>query len=110
MWAYQNLVAISDSSRSRRRAPVTVGRLGVSHGRQGRRSRMLDTMSLSGGQWGVVIGLSLIAPAVVGIDKAIQLSRQRKTAIQNSPAPTPSRVSLVTAPGQPSSPMSGTEA
>jgi hypothetical protein len=59
---------------------------------------------------GGVIGLSLIAPAVVGIDKAIQLSRQRKTAIQNSPAPTPSRVSLVTAPGQPSSPMSGTEA
>jgi Ca2+-transporting ATPase len=39
--------------------------------------RLLDTTSLSGGQWGVVIGLSLLAPAVVGIDKAIQLSRQR---------------------------------
>jgi P-type Ca2+ transporter type 2C len=39
--------------------------------------RLLDTTSLSGGQWGAVIGLSLIAPAVVGIDKAIQLSPQR---------------------------------
>lgn len=39
--------------------------------------RLLDTTSLSGGQWAVVIGLSLLAPAVVGIDKAIQLSRQR---------------------------------
>jgi Ca2+-transporting ATPase len=36
-------------------------------------------MSLSGRQWVVVLALSLIAPAVVGVDKAIQLSRQRKT-------------------------------
>jgi Ca2+-transporting ATPase len=41
--------------------------------------RLLDTMSLSGRQWVVVLALSLIAPAVVGVDKAIQLSRQRKT-------------------------------
>jgi len=40
--------------------------------------RLLDTMSLSGRQWVVVLALSLIAPAVVGVDKAIQLSRQRK--------------------------------
>ena len=40
--------------------------------------RLLDTMSLSGRQWVVVLVLSLIAPTVVGIDKAIQLSRQRK--------------------------------
>src|SRR5215475_7487163 len=40
--------------------------------------RLLDTMSLSGRQWVVVLLLSLIAPAVVGVDKAIQLSRQRK--------------------------------
>jgi Ca2+-transporting ATPase len=39
--------------------------------------QLLDTTSLSGGQWGTVLALSLIAPAVVGIDKAIQLSRQR---------------------------------
>jgi Ca2+-transporting ATPase len=41
--------------------------------------RLLDTMSLSGRQWVVVLALSLLAPAVVGVDKAIQLSRQRKT-------------------------------
>jgi Ca2+-transporting ATPase len=38
--------------------------------------RLLDTTSLSGGQWGTVLLLSLIAPAVVGIDKAVQLRRQ----------------------------------
>ena len=40
--------------------------------------RLLDTTSLSGGQWGTVLLLSLIAPAVVGIDKAVQLRRQRR--------------------------------
>jgi P-type Ca2+ transporter type 2C len=40
--------------------------------------RLLDTVSLTGGQWGTVIALSLIAPAVVGVDKAIQLARQRR--------------------------------
>ena len=38
--------------------------------------RLLDTMSLSGRQWVVVLALSLLAPAVVGVDKAIQLRRQ----------------------------------
>jgi Ca2+-transporting ATPase len=46
--------------------------------------RLLDTMSLSGRQWVVVLALSLIAPAVVGVDKAIQLSRQRKTTAAES--------------------------
>ena len=40
--------------------------------------RLLDTTSLTGGQWGTVLALSLIAPAIVGADKAIQLQRQRK--------------------------------
>jgi Ca2+-transporting ATPase len=40
--------------------------------------RLLDTTSLSGREWVVVLALSLIAPAFVGVDKAIQLSRQRK--------------------------------
>jgi Ca2+-transporting ATPase len=40
--------------------------------------RLLDTQSLSGRQWVVVLALSLIAPTVVGVDKAIQLSRQRQ--------------------------------
>jgi P-type Ca2+ transporter type 2C len=39
--------------------------------------RLLDTTSLTGAQWLVVIGLSLIAPAVVAVDKVVQLSRQR---------------------------------
>ena len=37
--------------------------------------RLLDTASLTGGQWVVVIALSLVAPALVGIDKAIQQRR-----------------------------------
>lgn len=44
--------------------------------------RLLDTTSLSGDQWLVVIGLSLIAPAVVAIDKYVQLSRQRRPATE----------------------------
>ena len=40
--------------------------------------RLLDTESITGGQWVVVIALSLVAPAIVGIDKAIQLARQNK--------------------------------
>src|SRR5215831_18011101 len=42
--------------------------------------RLLDTQSLSGRQWLVVLALSLLAPAVVAVDKFIQLSRQRKAA------------------------------
>ena len=40
--------------------------------------RLLDTESLTGGYWLVVIALSLVAPALVGIDKAVQLHRQRQ--------------------------------
>jgi Ca2+-transporting ATPase len=39
---------------------------------------LLDTTSLDGRQWVVVLALSLLAPAVVAVDKFIQLSRQRK--------------------------------
>jgi Ca2+-transporting ATPase len=39
--------------------------------------QLLDTQSLTGGQWGIVLGLSLVAPAVVGVDKFLQLRRQR---------------------------------
>jgi Ca2+-transporting ATPase len=38
---------------------------------------LLDTTSLSGREWIVVLALSLLAPAVVAVDKIIQLSRQR---------------------------------
>jgi Ca2+-transporting ATPase len=55
--------------------------------------RLLDTTSLSGRQWVLVLALSLLAPAVVAVDKAIQLSRQQKPAAtsgeQSGPAPTP---------------------
>jgi len=40
--------------------------------------RLLDTTSLSGRQWIIVLALSLLAPAVVAVDKAIQLRRQAK--------------------------------
>jgi P-type Ca2+ transporter type 2C len=39
--------------------------------------RLLDTESISGRAWVVVIALSLLAPTAVGIDKAIQMRRQR---------------------------------
>jgi Ca2+-transporting ATPase len=42
--------------------------------------RLLDTESLTGGQWVVVIALSLVAPTLLGIDRTIQLARQRKAA------------------------------
>jgi P-type Ca2+ transporter type 2C len=54
--------------------------------------RLLDTTSLSGGQSGTVIGLSLIAPAVVGIDKAIQLSHQRNPRVSPDVERTPEPV------------------
>jgi P-type Ca2+ transporter type 2C len=43
--------------------------------------RLLDTESLSGGQWAWVLGLSLIAPGLVWIDKAIQQRRQRNAGV-----------------------------
>jgi P-type Ca2+ transporter type 2C len=48
---------------------------------------LLDTTSLSGRQWVVVLALSLLAPAVVAADKLIQLSRQRKAATVLSAEP-----------------------
>jgi Ca2+-transporting ATPase len=50
--------------------------------------RLLDTTSLSGRQWVVVLALSLIAPAVVAVDKVLQLRQQRKaqTALAAEPA------------------------
>ena len=41
--------------------------------------RLLNTQSLTGGQWLTVLGLSLVMPLAVGADKAIQLRRQRET-------------------------------
>jgi Ca2+-transporting ATPase len=41
--------------------------------------RLLDTVSLSGAQWLLVIALSIVAPAVVGIDKALQQRRQQRS-------------------------------
>jgi Ca2+-transporting ATPase len=38
--------------------------------------RLLDTVSLSGGQWAWVLGLSLVTPALVWVDKTVQLRRQ----------------------------------
>ncbi|HTR70141.1 MAG TPA: cation-translocating P-type ATPase [Mycobacteriales bacterium] len=37
--------------------------------------RLLDTVSLTHDQWMIVLGLSLIAPAIVGVDKVIQNRR-----------------------------------
>ena len=49
--------------------------------------RLLDTEDLSGGQWLVVMGLSVVTPMLVAIDKAIQLHRQGKTCALVKQAP-----------------------
>jgi Ca2+-transporting ATPase len=41
--------------------------------------RLLGSVSLSGGQWLVVLGLSLLSPVFVAIDKAISMSRARRS-------------------------------
>jgi Ca2+-transporting ATPase len=38
--------------------------------------RLLDTESLTGSQWAIVLGLSLVAPVLVWVDKTIQQRRQ----------------------------------
>jgi Ca2+-transporting ATPase len=43
--------------------------------------RLLDTTSLTGGQWVVVLALSLITPALVAIDKILQLRHQRRATL-----------------------------
>ena len=47
--------------------------------------RLLDTNSLTGGQWVTVIALSLITPTFVGIDKAIQMSRHTSPEVEPRP-------------------------
>ena len=42
--------------------------------------QLLDTVPLTGNQWGAVLLLSLIMPAVVFVDKTIQLRRQKQAA------------------------------
>jgi Ca2+-transporting ATPase len=42
--------------------------------------RLLDTESLTGAQWLLVIAFSIVAPAGIWIDKEIQMRRQRKAA------------------------------
>jgi P-type Ca2+ transporter type 2C len=44
--------------------------------------RLLDTESLTGGQWAWVLGLSLIAPSLVWADKTIQQRRQGQASTQ----------------------------
>jgi len=41
--------------------------------------RLLETVSLTGNQWAVVVGLSLLSPLVVTIDKAVQISRLNRS-------------------------------
>src|SRR5689334_24799606 len=49
--------------------------------------RLLDTNSLSGREWIIVLALSLLAPAAVAIDKVLQLRRQRTA--QTAPSAEP---------------------
>ena len=46
--------------------------------------RLLDTTSLSGREWIIVLALSLLAPAVVAVDKILQLRRQSQAAISTT--------------------------
>jgi Ca2+-transporting ATPase len=47
--------------------------------------RLLDTTSLTGREWIIVLALSLLAPAVVAVDKVIQLRRQGKPLPEQAP-------------------------
>jgi Ca2+-transporting ATPase len=47
--------------------------------------RLLQTTSLTGREWIIVLALSLLAPAVVAVDKVLQLRRQREA--PTTPAP-----------------------
>jgi Ca2+-transporting ATPase len=49
--------------------------------------RLLDTVSLTGGQWAWVLGLSLITPGLLWIDKLIQLRRQSAAGVEPSARP-----------------------
>jgi Ca2+-transporting ATPase len=60
--------------------------------------RLLDTESLTGGQWAWVLGLSLITPALVWADKTIQLRRQSRAGHDLS---TPSLVPAAESVGRP---------
>jgi Ca2+-transporting ATPase len=42
--------------------------------------RLLDTESLTGAQWAIVLGLSLVTPALVWADKTIQQRRETQAA------------------------------
>ena len=55
--------------------------------------RLLNTESLTGGQWLAVLALSLVMPAAVGVDKAVQLHRQR-----SAPAVAAAAAAVVPAP------------
>jgi P-type Ca2+ transporter type 2C len=46
--------------------------------------RLLDTTSLSGREWIIVLALSLLAPAVVAADKILQLRHQSQAAISTA--------------------------
>jgi len=58
--------------------------------------QLLNTESLTGRQWLVVLGLSLVMPAAVGVDKAIQMRRQR-----NAPAVAAAGSAVVVPPPRP---------
>jgi P-type Ca2+ transporter type 2C len=49
--------------------------------------RLLDTVSLTGGQWAWVLGLSLITPGLLWIDKMIQLRRQKTAGLEQPARP-----------------------
>jgi Ca2+-transporting ATPase len=49
--------------------------------------RLLDTVPLTGAQWTLVIGLSLVSPALVGIDKALRIRDLDRAATAGLDAP-----------------------
>lgn len=46
--------------------------------------RLLDTESLSGAQWAVVLGLSLITPALLWVDESLRQRRQRAAGVDEA--------------------------
>jgi Ca2+-transporting ATPase len=47
--------------------------------------RLLDTTSLTGAQWVLVLAFSAVVPVLVWIDKSVELRRQKRTSLLPPP-------------------------
>ncbi len=56
--------------------------------------RLLDTVPLTGAQWALVLGLSIVAPLVVAVDNAVQIRRLNESEAANDSSATTGGIDL----------------